>query len=249
MTEHDIEQFLRLESEVWEALTKGEGEADARLLSDDFLGVYTFGFSDRAGHDGPTVGEYALGEARLMKLSDDMVLLAYRAEFRRPGEEAPESVLISSIWQEREGRWINVFSQDTPSPQGSTPFTLSQIHDIHDRLGTMERFPDYVRALGAIGVRSYDSFLTDGHSEYFAVNGHSVVSAAAHEVLHVNEASNRDKVIEHLHLHQLGKTSYIEMSTGLAASGVERWTVDTKAMTLTYKDKQGGALVTDAIDT
>ena len=76
-----------------------------RLLSDDFLGVYTVGFSDRAGHvaqlaDGPTVSEYSLGEARLMALSDDMVLLAYRAEFRRPGEEAPESVLISSIWQD-----------------------------------------------------------------------------------------------------------------------------------------------------
>jgi hypothetical protein len=44
-----------------------------------------------------------------------MVLLAYRAEFRRPGEPEPESVLISSIWQERESRWVNIFSQDTPA--------------------------------------------------------------------------------------------------------------------------------------
>ena len=120
MNEHDIEQFLRLETEVWEALAKGDGEADARLLSDDFLGVYTVGFADRAAHiaqlaDGPTVSEYSLSEGRLMVLADDMVLLAYRAEFRRPGEEAPESVLISSIWQEREGRWVNIFSQDTPA--------------------------------------------------------------------------------------------------------------------------------------
>ena len=125
MTEHDVEQFLRLETEVWEALANGDGEADARLLSDDFLGVYTVGFADRAAHvaqlaDGPTVSEYSLGEARLVVLSDDMVLLAYRAQFRRPGEEAPESVLISSIWHEREDRSVNIFSQDTPAVEPST---------------------------------------------------------------------------------------------------------------------------------
>ena len=120
MREHDIEQFIRLEREVWEALVNGDGEADGRLLSDDFLGVYTVGFADRAAHvaqlaNGPTVSEFALGEARLMELSDDMVMLAYRAEFTRPGDDATESVLISSIWCERDGRWVNIFSQDTPS--------------------------------------------------------------------------------------------------------------------------------------
>ena len=120
--EHDIEQFIRLESEVWEALKRGDGEADGRLLSEDFLGVYTVGFADRAAHvaqlaDGPTVSEYTIGEARLMVLSDDMVLLAYRAEFARLDGDEPESVLISSIWQERHGRWVNVFSQDTPSAE------------------------------------------------------------------------------------------------------------------------------------
>ena len=65
------------------------GAADGRQLSDDFLGVYTVGFADRAAHvaqlaDGPTVSDYSLSDTRLMVLSVDMVLLAYRAEFRRP---------------------------------------------------------------------------------------------------------------------------------------------------------------------
>ena len=124
MSEHDIEQFVRLESEVWQALVDGDGEADERLLSDDFLGVYTVGFADREAHvaqlaGGPTVSGFAIGEARLMELTDDMVLLAYRAQFRRPGEEQTESVLISSIWQERDGTWVNIFSQDTPTADGS----------------------------------------------------------------------------------------------------------------------------------
>jgi hypothetical protein len=121
--QHDIEHFVRLESEVWQALVDGDGDADGRLLSDDFLGVYTVGFADRAAHvaqvgSGPTVTDYALREARLMVLADDMVLLAYKAEFHRPGEADAESVLISSIWQERDGNWVNIFSQDTPAADG-----------------------------------------------------------------------------------------------------------------------------------
>jgi uncharacterized protein YbcV (DUF1398 family) len=131
--------------------------------------------------------------------------------------------------------------------QGDAMFTSEQIHDIHDRLGTMEQFPDYVRALNAIGVERYDSYLSDGHSEYFAEDGRSVVSAAVHEVLPVSDASDREKVVEYLRLHELGKTSYLEMSKGLADSGVEKWTIDTKAMTLIYVDKQGRELVTEAI--
>ena len=47
---HDVEQFLRLK-QYQEALTKGDREADARLLSDDFLGVYAVRLlPDRAGH-------------------------------------------------------------------------------------------------------------------------------------------------------------------------------------------------------
>ncbi len=119
MREHDVDQFIALESEVWQALVDGDGAADERLLSEDFLGVYTVGFADRDAHvahvgKGPSVTEYALSDARLMVLTDDMVLLAYRCEFTRPGGGGRESVLISSIWHERDGTWVNTFSQDTP---------------------------------------------------------------------------------------------------------------------------------------
>jgi hypothetical protein len=119
VTTHEIKHFVGLETEVWQALADGDGEADARLLSDDFLGVYTVGFAGRDDHvaqlaDGPTVSDYSLSDARLMVLAEDMVLIAYRADFTRPGEAASASVLISSIWRAREGRWVNIFSQDTP---------------------------------------------------------------------------------------------------------------------------------------
>jgi hypothetical protein len=131
VSDADIEDFLRLETEVWCALVGGDARAETRLLSKDFLGVYPNGFADRSGHvgqldDGPTVAEFELSEERLLALSDSVVLLSYRAAFRRPGSEEasePEVMYVSSLWCHRNGRWVNVFSQDTPS--SAAPSTSS----------------------------------------------------------------------------------------------------------------------------
>jgi hypothetical protein len=114
-----IDDFIRLETEVWRALVGGDATADARLLSDDFLGVYPTGFADRSDHvgqlnDGPTVAEFALSDERLLVLSDSAVLLAYRADYRRAPGSNLETMYVSSLWCQRDGRWLNVFSQDTP---------------------------------------------------------------------------------------------------------------------------------------
>ncbi len=108
---------------MWDALRRGDVEEDNRLLADDFLGVYASGFADRSDHagqlvNGPTVAEFQLRDARLTVLSDDDVLLSYRADYRRVTtfDQAPvESMYISSLWSQRAGSWVNVFSQDTPA--------------------------------------------------------------------------------------------------------------------------------------
>ncbi len=115
----DLAALLALETCVWEALCQGDASADADLLSDDFLGVYPTGFADRHDHtsqlsDGPTVADYVILDARSMQLSADHALLAYRAEYRRPGAEQMEEMYVSSLWSQRNGSWVNVFSQDTP---------------------------------------------------------------------------------------------------------------------------------------
>lgn len=56
--------------------------------------------------------------------------------------------------------------------------TLEQINDIHDRLGNAKTLPQYLEALKNIGVDKYDSFIDDGHSEYFGKNGHEKRSPA-----------------------------------------------------------------------
>lgn len=127
-------------------------------------------------------------------------------------------------------------------------FTLDQLNEIHDRLGNLEDFSQYVRALKALGVETYDSYLTDGHSEYFGKDGHKVISPSIHDTLPISDVSDSEKAQAHLDLHNQGKTSYLEMSKGLADSGVEKWTVDTQNMTLAFYDKQGSALLIEKID-
>jgi hypothetical protein len=123
MHEHQLEFFVALEAQVWEALVDGDPVADRALLTSDFLGVYTTGFASRSEHAGqllagPTLMSYSISDARLISVSESAVMLCYRADFRRP-QDGPTSgrqtMYISSLWIERDGQWANSFSQDTPA--------------------------------------------------------------------------------------------------------------------------------------
>jgi uncharacterized protein YbcV (DUF1398 family) len=126
-------------------------------------------------------------------------------------------------------------------------FTLEQINDLHARLGSARTFPEYVRALKVLGVERYDSYLTDGHSEYFGQGGHSVASPAVHEVLSIAETGQREMFLQHLRRHERNETTYLEMSRGLAQSGIEKWTVDTGRMTMTFYDEAGIEMLVERV--
>jgi hypothetical protein len=116
----DLSFFVALESQVWEALRRGDGAADARLLAENFLGLYDSGFATRADHSGqldkgPTVSWYELETPRLVRLGAAHALLAYEARWR-DGKGNARRAYISSIWERRADGWRNVFSQDTGIP-------------------------------------------------------------------------------------------------------------------------------------
>ena len=116
-----LAEILDVERAVWSALVAGDADADADLLADDFLGVYSTGLAGKSEHvgqlaGGPTVADYDLSDAAAVVLSDDLALLSYRARWspRRGGRtEAVETMYVTSIWRRADGRWRNIFSQDT----------------------------------------------------------------------------------------------------------------------------------------
>ncbi len=118
------------------------------------------------------------------------------------------------------------FRHDGYRTAASVMLTIEQINDLHGQLGSARTLPEYVLALKALGVERYDSYLADGHSEYFGQGGHRVVSPPVHEVLPVAETGQRETFLQHLRRHERRETTYLDMSRGLAQSGIEKWTVE-----------------------
>lgn len=119
-----LQDILRLEHRVWQALVEGDTAADRHLLAPEFLGVYPSGFAKVEDHvgqlaEGPTVAHYEITETRLLELGPDHVCLSYHARYQRPAAAEAfrdwEAMYVSSIWKRQPGDlgWINVFSQDT----------------------------------------------------------------------------------------------------------------------------------------
>lgn len=113
----ELDFFLAMECRVWEALKLGDIKADEGLLADDFLGVYETGFGSRAEHisqlcNGPILSHYTFEVPRLIRLSPTLALLSYRAHCRDISGR-PRSYYVTSIWEQRRQKWLNIFSQDT----------------------------------------------------------------------------------------------------------------------------------------
>jgi pimeloyl-ACP methyl ester carboxylesterase len=89
-------------------------------------------------------------------------------------------------------------------------FTLEEIEELHGRLGNAETLSNYVRSLAALGVARYESFVSDGHSEYMGRDADRVISHAVYDELTVAERSDRDAFLDHMRRHEQGETSYLE---------------------------------------
>lgn len=127
-------------------------------------------------------------------------------------------------------------------------FTLEQITDIHDRLGNRDTLGGYLRALQEIGVETYDSYITDGHSEYFGAHGQKLVGPAFHETFAIAETCDKEQFLQYMQQVEQGGVGYEDMSRALADNGVEKWTFHTEKLTITYLDKAGNVLLREKVE-
>jgi uncharacterized protein YbcV (DUF1398 family) len=127
-------------------------------------------------------------------------------------------------------------------------FTIEQITDIHDRLGNQNTLGAYLRALRDIGVATCDSYITDGHSEYLGTDGQRLVGPAFHETFPVADTCDKEQFLQFMRQVEAGGVGYEEMSRTLAGNGVEKWTFDTAALTITYLDKAGTVLLREEVE-
>jgi uncharacterized protein YbcV (DUF1398 family) len=126
-------------------------------------------------------------------------------------------------------------------------FTIEQIKAAHSKVKSGADFPAYIQDIKKLGVSFYETFVRDGHTDYYGTNDYKTTSPAKYEALTVVEVSNAEQFKADLKAHQQGKTDYPTFCNDCAKSGIEKWAVNIDKMTCTYYDKAGNEILVEQI--
>lgn len=126
-------------------------------------------------------------------------------------------------------------------------FSLQQIKDAHSRVKSGADFPLYIQELKKLGIIYYESYVIDGHTEYYGINNYNITSLPKYDTLIINRNANTKQFISDLTAHQQGKTDYQTFCNDCAKSGIEKWVVSIQEMTCTYYDKDGNKVLVETI--
>lgn len=126
-------------------------------------------------------------------------------------------------------------------------FTIEQIKDAHAKVKTGADFPNYIQDLIILGVKGYDTFVHDGHVEYYGVNNYNVSANEKYPEIKVADFPNKELFIQFLVQHQSGETDYMTFSNHAAQCGIAKWRVDIVEMTCTYFDKSENEILIEKI--
>jgi len=126
-------------------------------------------------------------------------------------------------------------------------FTIEQIKEAHAKVKSGADFPNYIQDLIILGVKGYDTFVTDGHVEYYGVNNYIVISDKKYNSIIIAHDVNKELFIEFLVQHQDGQTDYLTFCSHAAQCGIEKWRVDIMEMTCTYINLSGDIILIEKI--
>ena len=120
-TEATIETVIPLEEQVWKAAQKRDVEGFIRLVPADAVMIFQSGIVSQPDYVATmrerTISHYQLRNMRGFMPAPNIVILIYEAtragNFR--GKSFPlGSVIESTTWVRRKGRWVAVLNQETP---------------------------------------------------------------------------------------------------------------------------------------
>lgn len=126
-------------------------------------------------------------------------------------------------------------------------FTVNQIKEAHSKVKSGADFPVYIQNLKKLGVASYETFVSDGHTNYYGTNNNKLTSPAKYDALHIAETSDKMQFNVDLLAHQQGKTDYPTFCNDAAKAGIEKWKVNMTQMTCTYYDRAGNEILVEDI--
>ena len=126
-------------------------------------------------------------------------------------------------------------------------FTVEQLKAAHGKVKSGADFPAYIREIKAMGVTHYETYVNDGHINYYGANNHTAKVPAKYDIITIAENANKEVFKPELLAHQQGKTDFLTFIKMCAETGIERWEISMDKMTCTYYDKAGNEILVEEI--
>jgi Domain of unknown function (DUF4440) len=115
------ERVVALERKELDAIKAGNIHLISDLLADDAVFINSRGFGDKALVVKNTsefkLIEHSMADVRFVPLTVNSGLIAYKLTEKgeAQGQEISGQVYAAAIWAERGGKWVCLFSQETPA--------------------------------------------------------------------------------------------------------------------------------------
>lgn len=126
-------------------------------------------------------------------------------------------------------------------------FTVEQIRQAHGKVKSGADFPKYIQEIKVLGVTAYETWVKDGHTEYFGKKNYRTSSHAKYEDLDIANTNNKEEFKLYLKIHQQGETDYFTFCKQSAETGIGKWFVCLDKMTCTYYNKAGNEVLVEQI--
>lgn len=126
-------------------------------------------------------------------------------------------------------------------------FTVEEIEQAHSKVKSGADFPRYIREIKAMGVKAFETWVKDSHTEYFGADNYRTSSTPMYKNLSIADTSDKKKFEHCLKIHQQGQTDYFTFCRDCAETGIEKWFVSLDKMTCTYYDKSELEVLVEAI--
>ena len=126
-------------------------------------------------------------------------------------------------------------------------FTLEQIFEAQAKVKTGADFPVYAKALADMGVKSYETFVGDGHTVYNGSGNFSLDTGPKDKITKISSRSDTNAFRNALKMHQDGQSDFPTFWRQAAETGVDKWRVDFLQMTCTYFNTSGEKMLVEKI--
>lgn len=126
-------------------------------------------------------------------------------------------------------------------------FTKEQIEAAHNKVKSGADFPQYVREIKNMGVKSHEVVLLDGTWIFKGADEQAVQFNSGMENVDVSTQASAEKFKQILSMHQKGETDYSTFCIQAGEAGIERWISDFEHMTVTYLGSNGDVVDVEPI--